>query len=98
MRWNHIAVLLPSLALAACTPTGGGDDDDATDEPTPCEYPEFVDPMEEGEVILPYRWETGIAGDGTEASVDLEDAYCGVDDDIAWSQSEVVLMVSLPAW
>lgn len=97
VRWNHLAALLPAVALAACAPVID-DDDDATEEPTPCEYPASVEPMEVGGVIAPYRWDVGIHGNGTEASVDLDDAYCGIDSDVAWSQSELVLMVSLPAW
>jgi hypothetical protein len=105
VRWRYFLLLLSSLALAACTtPRGGGDDDDANDdddseEPTPCpDYPESVEPMADGEVIFPYRWTSSIHGDGTEAELDLEDAWCGAEGDIAWSQSDVVLMVSLPAW
>jgi len=98
VRWNRFALLMPSLALAACTPVGGADDDDATEEPTPCVYPESVEPMELGEVIAPYRWANAIHGDGTETELDLEDAYCGADGDIAWTQSDVLLLVSLPAW
>ncbi len=89
--------LVPLLALTACAPAAS-DDDDATEEPTPCVYPEgAVEPMALDEVITPYRWAEGIHGDGTTAAIDLEEAYCG-EGDVGWGDAEVVLLVSLPAW
>lgn len=88
------------LLLAGCAPSGNGasgdDDDDATE---PCAYPEgSTEPMEVGEVLTPYRWETGIHGDGREATVDLETMPCASDDVIDWSPFDVLLFVSIPAW
>jgi len=91
--------LLPLLALVGlgCPAQGGDDDDDVT--PPPCTYPEgSVEPMALGEVLTPYRWETGIHGNGTTASVDLGTMPCADDAEIDWSPFDVLLFVSIPAW
>lgn len=65
----------------------------------PCEYPEgAVEPMALGEVLWPYSWPVAIDGNGTEVSLELEDAPCGFDEVIEWSPHDVLVFISIPAW
>ncbi len=85
------------LALGACAPAVGDDDDDAT--PEVCEYPEgAVEPMEADAVIFPYSWPEARHGDGREGPLALLGAWCADDDLTDWSAFDALLMVSLPAW
>ncbi len=96
MRTAWTLLPLSALALLGC-PAG-------TPAPEPpdeaeCEYPEgAVEPMALDEVISRYAWETALHSDGSEAALDLNDAWCGTDEVIEWSPFDVLLFVSIPAW
>ncbi|HCP45466.1 MAG TPA: hypothetical protein DIU15_05460 [Deltaproteobacteria bacterium] len=105
MPWLCLLLL---LFLTGCSADGNSpgaalnDDDGGADEGdnTPdCAYPEgATEPMTLGEVLYPYAWPNAIHGDGTEASLDLENAACDTDEVLDWSPFDVLLFVSLPAW
>ncbi|MEM6290574.1 MAG: hypothetical protein AAGA54_04885 [Myxococcota bacterium] len=64
-----------------------------------CTYPaNAVDPMVLDGVLWPYVWNTALHGDGTSALMDLSEAPCGDDANIAWSPHDVLVFVSIPAW
>ena len=49
-------------------------------------------------VLWSYIWNTALHGDGTNALMDLSEAPCGNDANIAWSPHDVLVFVSIPAW
>lgn len=63
-------------------------------------YPQdAVRPMEEGQVLFPYRWPeaTNLASQVTTA-LDLGQVPCASDPVIDWSPFDILLFVSIPAW
>lgn len=79
--------------------SGGDSSSESSDTAVGCEYPAgAVEPMAIGEVLSPYSWGRALHNDGTEAVLDLNDAPCGNDGDIAWSPHDVLVFVSIPAW
>jgi hypothetical protein len=67
--------------------------------PAPCTYPAgAVEPMAMDAVLSPYRWPSAIDGAGASAPLDLAQAYCNNDPARDWTQADVMLFVTAPAW
>lgn len=67
--------------------------------PAPCTYPAgAVEPMAMDAVLSPYRWPSAIDSAGASAPLDLAQAYCNNDPARDWTQADVMLFVTAPAW
>ena len=96
MSPRHLLLAAVATGLLGCAQAGGPSE---PPPPPPCEYPEdSVEPMEVGEVITPYFWQTALHADGRDIELSLGEVYCNEGSEIDWSPFDVLLFISYPVW